>query len=225
MGHFFEKSWQRSTVSKSPKEKLLHLVHKDAPLKPRIAEAIKQLNIPLIKLDSMYKKIQQQNNMVFEKIIEAQKNNEMQKASMLATELAELRKHEKMLGNARLAFEQIKLRLTTVNDFGEAMTAMGPAMSVMNSIKPSLERIMPESDVELNTMNEMLGEMMTDTLGGGSNDQFDMNSISAISGDMETDSILQEANSILEKEMEEKLPDVPSDVSTESNAGKTAVYE
>jgi len=52
-----------------------------------------------------------------------------------------------------------------------------------------------------------------------------MNSVSAIPGDMETDFILQEANSILEKEMEEKLPDVYSDISTESNAGKTAVYE
>lgn len=224
MGNFFEKSWQRSTASKSRKEKLFHLIHKDAPLKPRIAEAIKQLNIPLIKLDSMYKKIQQQNNTIFDKIIEAQKNNEMQKANMLAAELTELRKHEKMLGNARLAFEQIKLRLTTVNDFGDVMTAMGPAMSVMNSIKPSLERMMPESDVELNAMSEMLGGVITDTL-GDSSDQFDINSISTMPGDMETDSILQEASSILEKEMEEKLPDVPSDISTESNADKTAVYE
>lgn len=230
MGHFFEKNWQGSAPSskRSAKEKLFGLVHKEAPLKPRIAEAIRQLNIPLTKIDSMYQKLQQQNKAIFERVIEAQKNNEMQKASILASELAEMRKHEKMLENSRLALEQIKLRLTTVNDFGEAMIAMEPAMSVMNSIKPSIQRMMPESDGEINNMNEMLGEMMTNTLGQGTNgsSEFDVNAMAATSG-IETDSILQEASAILEKEMQEKIPDVPSDISAakEEEVKKTAVYD
>jgi len=217
MGHFFEKKWQRSSSS-STTDKLRHIIHKEAPLKPRITEAIKQLNIPLIKLDSMYQKIQQQNKMVFQKIIDAQKNNEIQKASILATELTEMRKQEKMIENARLALEKIKIRLTTVEDFGEAMIAMQPAMSIISSIKPSLERMMPESDSELNTMSDMLGEMMTSTLGEGNSDQFDINTLSGV----EMDSILQEANTILEKDTDERLPDVPSDIQVDT---KTAVYD
>ncbi len=222
MGHFFEKNWQRSS-SHSTSQKLRHLMRKEAPLKPRIIEAIKQLNIPLTKLDSMYQKMQQQNQSVFEKIIDAQKNNEMQKASILATELAEMRKQEKMIENARLALEKIKLRLTTVEDFGEAMIAMEPAASIVSSLKPSLDRIMPESDGELNQMSEMLGEMMTGTLGESNTDQFDVNALSGV----EMDSILQEANAMLGKDLEERLPDVPSEVNTESdnNAKTTAVYD
>lgn len=219
MGNFFEKNWQCSSSS-STTQKLRHLIRKEIPLKPRIVEAIKQLNIPLTKLDTMYQKIRQQNQTVFEKIIDAQKNNEIQKASILATELAEMRKQEKMIENARLALEKIKLRLTTVEDFGEAMVAMQPAMSIVSSIKPSLEKIMPESDGELNEMSDMLGEMMTSTLGESDTGQFDVNALSGV----EMDSILQEANTILEKDMEERLPDVPSEIQTESNT-KTAVYD
>ena len=216
MGHFFEKNWQRSSSSST--DKLRHMVHKEAPLKPRIAEAIKQLNIPLLKLDSMYQKIQKQNQTVFQKVIDAQKNDETQKASMLATELAEMRKQEKMIENARLALEKIKIRLTTVEDFGEAMIAMQPAMSVVSSIKPSLEKIMPESDIELNAMSGMLGDMMISTLGEDSTDQFDANALPGV----EIDSILQEANTLLEKDTDERLPEVPSDIQVDT---KTAVYD
>jgi len=38
------------------------------------------------------------------------------------------------------------------------------------------------------------------------------------------DSILQEANAILEKDIEERLPDMPSEIHAESNT-KTAVYD
>ncbi|MDH3361374.1 MAG: hypothetical protein OEL56_03150 [Nitrosopumilus sp.] len=217
MGNFFKKNWQRSSSSST--DKLRHIVHKEAPLKPRITEAIKRLNIPLLKLDSMHQKIHQQNQTVFQKVIDAQKNNEIEKASMLATELAEMRKQEKMIENARLALEKIKIRLTTVEDFGEAMIAMQPAMSVVSSIKPSLEKMMPESDIELNAMNGMLGEMMTSTLGeGSSTDQFNINTLSGV----EVDSILKEANIILEKDTDERLPEVPSDIQVDT---KTAVYD
>jgi len=76
MGHVFEKNWQRYSSS-STMDKLRHIIHKEAPLKPRIIEAIKQLNIPLTKLDSMYQKIQQQNQSIFQKVIDAQKNNKI----------------------------------------------------------------------------------------------------------------------------------------------------
>ena len=217
MGHFFEKNWQRSSSSST--DKLRHIIHKETPLKPRIAEAIKRLNIPLLKLDSMYQKIQQQNKIVFQKVIDAQKNNETQKASMLATELAEMRKQEKMIENARLALEKIKIRLTTVEDFGEAMIAMQPAMSVVSSIKPSLEKMMPESDIELNAMSGMLDEMMISTLGeGSSTDQFNVNALSNVG----IDSILQEANTVLEKDTDARLPEVPSDIQVDT---KTVVYD
>ena len=217
MGHFFEKNWQRSSSSST--DKLRQIIHKEAPLKPRITEAIKRLNIPLLKLDSMHQKIQQQNQIIFQKVIDAQKSNEIQKASMLATELAEMRKQEKMIENVRLALEKIKIRLTTVEDFGEAMIAMQPAMSVVSSIKPSLEKMMPESDIELNAMSGMLGEMMTSTLGeGSSTDQFNINTLSGV----EVDSILKEANIILEKDTDKRLPEVPTDIQVDT---KTAVYD
>jgi len=216
MGHFFEKNWQRSSSSST--DKLRQIIHKEDPLKPRITEAIKRLNIPLLKLDSMHQKIQRQNQIIFQKVIDAQKSNEIQKASMLATELAEMRKQEKMIENARLALEKIKIRLTTVEDFGEAMIAMQPAMSVVSSIKPSLEKMMPESDIELNAMSGMLGEMMTSTMGEGSADQFNIDGLSGV----EVDSILKEANIILEKDTDKRLPEVPTDIQVDT---KTAVYD
>ena len=218
MGNFFEKKWQRSSSGSA--KKIRNILHKEAPLKPRIVEAIKQLNIPLSKLDAMYQKIHQQNQSTFQRVIDAQKNDETQKASILANELAVMRKQEKMIENARLALEKIKIRLTTVEDFGEAMIAMEPAASIVSSIKPSLDKMMPESDNELNEINGMLGELMTNTLGESDTGQFDVNAMSGV----EMDSILQEANAILEKDVEERLPDIPSEIHTESKTQTAAVY-
>ena len=123
---------------------------------------------------------------------------------VLSNELAEIRKVTKMLGNARMALEQVQLRLTTVHDLGDAMIAIGPAVSTMKGLKSSLGRFMPEADSELNSMTQTLNGLMMDSLAGG-----DFNVDTDVSGE-ETEKILQEASAVAEQQIGDRFPSVPS---------------
>ena len=131
-------------------------------------------------------------------------NHDTSASRVLSSELAEVRKVSRMLGNARTSLEQVQLRLSTIHDLGDAMVSIGPAMSTMKGLKSSLSRFMPEADSELNSMTETLGGLMVDSL---SNDTFAMES-SVVNE--ETDAILQEASAVAEQQTDDKFPSIPT---------------
>ena len=137
----------------------------------------------------------------------------------MSNELAEIRKVTKMLGNARMSLEQVQLRLTTSPDLGDAMVAIGPAMSTMTGLKSSLGRFMPEADSELNSMTQTLNGLMMDSLAG---DSFNMES--DVSNE-ETDKILQEASAVAEQQIGDKFPSVPSSTGLSSQTSSTSSFE
>ena len=47
-------------------------------------------------------------------------------AKVLSNELAEVRKISKTLGQAKMALEQVSMRLSTIHELGDAMVALGP---------------------------------------------------------------------------------------------------
>jgi len=94
--------------------------------------------------------------------------------------------------------------LSTIHDLGDAMVAIGPAMSTMKGLQSSLGKFMPEADSELNTMTQTLNGLMVDSLSG---DAFNMES--DVSNE-ETDKILQEASAVAEQQIGDKFPSVPS---------------
>ena len=56
----------------------------------------------------------------------------------LSNELAEVRKVSRTLGQAKMAFEQVSMRLSTIHDMGNVMVALGPAIASIKSLKPGL---------------------------------------------------------------------------------------
>ncbi|EPA05800.1 Snf7 family protein, partial [Candidatus Nitrosarchaeum limnium] len=134
---------------------------------------------------------------------------------VLSNELAEIRKVTKMLGNARMSLEQVQLRLTTIHDLGDAMVAIGPAMSTMKGLKSSLGRFMPEADSELNSMTQTLNGLMMDSLAG---DSFSMETGASSE---ETERILQEASAVAEQQIGDKFPSVPTSTGLSQSSQST----
>jgi division protein CdvB (Snf7/Vps24/ESCRT-III family) len=89
------------------------------------------------------------------------------------------------------------------------MVAIGPAMSTMKSLKPTMSKFMPEADSELNSMTETLNGLMVDSLSG---DSFEMQD-SAMNE--ETNAILQEAEAVAEQQTGENFPSIPTTTPTE----------
>jgi len=185
-------------------EKLRGSVKPEGPLKPRIQVGVNKLQVQISKMDAMLNKMRERDAKLFQKIVIAMKSHDTQTSKILSNELAEIRKVSKMMSNARMALEQVQLRLTTIHDLGDAMVAIGPAMSTMKGLKTSLGRFMPEADTELNSMTQTLNGLMMDSLAG---DSFSMES--EMAGE-EIDTILQEASSVAEQQTGDKFPSVPS---------------
>lgn len=199
----FDKSWTRPE-SVGISEKIRETVKPQGALKPRIEGAVNKLQGQISKMDSMLGKLRERDAQLFKRIVAAMQQHDASTSKVLSNELAEIRKVTKMLGNARMALEQVQLRLTTIHDLGDAMVAIGPAMSTMKGLKSSLGRFMPEADSELNSMTQTLNGLMMDSLASG-----DFSVESDVSNE-DTDKILQEASAVAEQQIGDRFPSVPS---------------
>nr|AIF05031.1 Conserved protein implicated in secretion [uncultured marine thaumarchaeote KM3_178_G06] len=199
----FQKTWAQKEV-KSMTEKIRDTVKPQGALKPRIQTAVNKLQVQTSKMDVMLTKLHQRDQQLFDRIVTATQSHDTPTSRVLSSELAEVRKVSRVLGNARNSLEQVQLRLTTIHDLGDAMIAIGPAMSTMKELKPTMSKFMPEADSELNTMTETLNGLMTDSLSG---DSFEMQD-SAMTE--ETNSILQEAEAVASQQTDEKFPSIPT---------------
>ena len=199
----FDKTWARQET-KGMTEKLRDAIKPQGALKPRIQTAVTKLQGQTSKMDVMLTSLHERDQQLFARIVTAMENHDTSASKVLSSELAEVRKVSRMLGNARTSLEQVQLRLSTIHDLGDAMVSIGPAMSTMKGLKSSLSSFMPEADSELNSMTETLSGLMVDSL---SNDTFTMESDTV---NEETDAILQEASAVAEQQTDEKFPSIPT---------------
>jgi division protein CdvB (Snf7/Vps24/ESCRT-III family) len=126
-------------------------------------------------------------------------------AKVLSNELAEVRKISKTLGQAKIALEQVSMRLSTIHDLGDAMVALGPAMTSIKGLKPSLSRFVPGADSEINNMQSLLGSLMTESLqSNGLGIEVNTGSGSDI------DHIMMEASAVAEQKVNDKFPSIPA---------------
>ena len=213
----FDKTWARQDTQ-SVTDKFRDAVKPQGALKPRIQTAVNKLQVQISKMDTMLNKLHERDAQLFQRVVTAMQQHDTSTSRVLSNELAEIRKVTKMLGNARMSLEQVQLRLTTIHDLGDAMVAIGPAMSTMKGLKSSLGRFMPEADSELNTMTQTLNGLMMDSLAG---DSFNMES--DVSSE-ETEKILQEASAVAEQQVGDKFPSVPSSTGLSSGTS-TSTFE
>jgi len=164
-------------------------------------------------------KLRERDQQLFERIVTATREHDTSSSRVLSSELAEVRKVSRMLGNARISLEQVQLRLSTIHDLGDAMIALGPAMSTMKGLKSSLGKFMPEADSELSSMTQTLNGLMVDSISG---DAFSMESEVS---NAETDSILQEASAVAEQQADQQFPSVPTSEGFQSQSSSSSTFE
>lgn len=182
-------------------------------LKPRIENGIKKLQTQIAKLDSMITKLNERDSKLFKRIVEATQSHDVNTSRILSKELVEVRKTTKILGNARIALEQIELRLTTYHDLGDTVVTIMPTIGLMKNLKSSLVKFMPNADREISQMAQMLGGFMTDSF--SSDATFGMDETT----NSESEKILQEAAAVAESSVGNRFPSTPTNIrnSTKSN--------
>jgi len=199
----FGQAWNRPP-SDGLGDKISGIFKKEAPLKPRVENAIRDLNKPISKLNNTSNQLNQKNDKLFQRIVEAQKNKDIHTSKILVNELIQIKKTNKMIGNMRITIDRTQLRLSTVSTLGDAIVSMQPAVHTMKAIVPAMNSILPQASQELESMGNMLGDMMPSSL----SDDYSF-ADSGLSS-QETDAILSEAAAVAETQIGNKFPSVPS---------------
>ncbi|HXG06946.1 MAG TPA: Snf7 family protein [Nitrososphaera sp.] len=185
--------------------RLLEGIKPQAPLKPRIEEAQKKLQLQIAKLDAISARMQEKDQVIFKRIVLAMQSHDTSHARVLSGELAQIRKMNKMVTSAKLALEQIQLRLNTITELGDVVVTLSPAMSVIKGLQGGLAGMMPEADQSFGQISELLGSIITDS------GQIPTNEIGTVTGfNEETTRIMEEASAVVEMNMKTKFPDLPS---------------
>jgi division protein CdvB (Snf7/Vps24/ESCRT-III family) len=200
----FDKNWSNQNRA-SAGDKLRESLAPQGPLKPRIETAVNKLQLQTSKLDTMITKLNERDASLFRRVVDSMQRHDADSAKVLSNELAEVRKISKTLGQAKMALEQVSLRLSTIHDMGDAMVALGPAMSSIKSLKPSLGRFVPGADSEINNMQALLGGIMTESL-QSNGIGIELNA----GGGADIDQIMMEASAVAEQKVNDRFPSIPS---------------
>jgi division protein CdvB (Snf7/Vps24/ESCRT-III family) len=200
----FDKNWSnQSKVTAS--EKLKESLRPQGPLKPRIETAVNKLQLQTSKLDTLITKLNERDASLFRRVVDAMQRHDADTAKVLSNELAEVRKISRTLSQAKMALEQVSMRLGTIHDLGDAMVTLGPAMASIKGLKSSLGRFVPGADAEIGNMQNLLSGIMMDSV-QGSGMGVEVNT--GYGSDI--DQIMVEASAVAEQRVNDRFPSIPT---------------
>lgn len=201
-----------NTQKDSISQKVIDKVKPDAPLKPKIEEAQKRLQLQISKLDGISRKLKEKDDYIFRKVVEAVRSHNKAYSNAYATELHEIRKMNNMVTGAKLAMEQIQIRLNTISELGDVVVTLSPCMSIIKGLGTGLSGLMPEASSSMQDLSNILGDIMTGSSVDASNNFVTETSSS------ETNQILEEAQAVLEGHVRQSIPDLPPNLPSSQTA-------
>jgi len=204
MSERFARKWEERETQAPIGTRVKEAVRPPGPLKPRLDFAIRRIELQVQRLDQATDRFTERDKSIFVRIVEAYTKHDMPRASVFANELAEVRKMEKMIMHARLALEQIVLRLKTVSELGDIVTTLAPAVGVLRTVRNGMASIFPEAERELGQIGNLLSGIIIDA---GQSSGLTINFETA---NDDAQKILTEAATVAEQRIKEKFPELPA---------------
>lgn len=202
----FINRWNRKEKDSSILSKIKDSGKPSQGLKQQIVTVIQRIEGQKNKLNNASRRFEQRDLTLFKRITKALTERDTMRANVLASELAEIRKVEKMLMHAGLALESVSIRLKTVSELGEVMTVLAPAAGVLNSIRGGMSGIFPEAGREIENIGSLLNDIVSTT------NQDIRSPVDIKSAGLEATKILQEAEEAASKRLREQFPEVSNDI-------------
>ena len=201
---YITKNWNEVKNSINLSQKFLNKIKPETALKNRISDAEKKLEYQISRLDQVHNKLKQNHDHLFKKIVEAKLIHNESRARTYAIELQEIRKTKNKIAEAKLAMEQIKLRLGTVSELGDIVVTLSPCMSLIKGLTPSISALLPQMHASMGDLTNTLGDMLTDS-------SLSQESLTpTYQGNADTEAILQEVQNVLEGRTRTAIPEPPT---------------
>ncbi len=214
MSEHFAKKWEKPVQGDSFGKQIRQTIQPSPALKPALDNACRKLDLQISKLDQANERFNQKDKALFAKLVNAYTQHDQSHANIYATELAEIRKMGKLIMNARLALDQVALRIRTVTELGDVVSALGPCIGVLRSVSGGLCGVLPEAEGELGDIGNMLSGLMFEA---GSNGGMSLN-FDTVNEDASR--ILAEAATVAEQRVSANFPDLPPGMPGAANKSK-----
>jgi division protein CdvB (Snf7/Vps24/ESCRT-III family) len=210
----FIDKWKEKDNQSSFVSKIKDVNKPSQGLKQQINTVIQRIEVQKNKLNNACARFEKRDSTLFKRIVKALSERDTMRANVLAGELAEIRKVEKMLTHAELALESVSLRLNTVSELGDVVTVLAPAAGVLNNIRAGMSGIFPEAGREL----ENIGTLLTDIV--STTHQDTGVPVNVGNASLEAEKILEQAETAAERKLKSQLPEVSTAASPQE---KTSV--
>jgi division protein CdvB (Snf7/Vps24/ESCRT-III family) len=214
VGQFIDR-WKEKEQQPSIVSKIKEFAKPSESLKQQINTVIQQIEVQKHKLNDASSRFEKRDAYLFMRTVKSLSERDTLRANVLAGELAEIRKVEKMLMHAALALESISIRLNTVSELGDIVTVLAPATSVLNNIRVGMAEILPDAGREIENIGGLLTEIVAST-NQNTDVQINDRRVSA-----EAEKILEEAEIAAERRLKAQLPEVSTPPHGEKRAVET----
>ena len=204
----FLSKWKEKETETQPSisSKIKNIAKPPENIKEQISVVIKRINVQTKTLDIAVKRFENRDAAIFQRVVKAMADRDQARANILASELGEIRKVEKMLTQTSIALESVSMRLNTVSEIGDLVAVLAPAASVLNNIRTGMSTVLPQASQELESIGSLLGDIVTSS---NQSTEMPMNT-ATVNADAEK--ILEEAELEAEKRLSEQFPDAATEV-------------
>lgn len=202
----FINRWKEKEESPSVVSKIKNIAKPQENLKEQISLVTQRLDAQTKTLDAAVHRFEIRDADLFQRVIRAMTERDRARANILATELGELRKVEKMLSHASLALQSVSMRLSTVSELGDVVAVLSPAKSTLNNIRTEMCSVLPEASQELGNIGNLLSDIVITTNQGS---EMPENTITASADALQ---ILEEAEVAAGNKLKEKFPEVTTGI-------------
>lgn len=200
----FVDRWKPKESEPSLAGKIKNIAKPPESLKEQIAQVTQRLDAQTKSLDAAVQRFEMRDADIFKRTVKALSEHDEARAHILATELGEIRKVEKMLTHASLGLQSVSMRLSTVSEMGDLVAVLSPAKAVLNGIRTKMCSVLPEASQELGNIGGLLSDIVVSTNQGTDTP------VNTIMANADALQILEEAEVAAEKHLEQQLPEVAS---------------
>ncbi|MGI0080634.1 MAG: Snf7 family protein [Nitrososphaerales archaeon] len=210
----FSNKWETDRSREPTSQKIKETVSPPGNLRKKLTETDRSLQMQIMKLDKTIAHMGEKEKRLFTKTSVAFQKHDTLQAKAYANELAELRKAIKLVNSAKLALENVQVRLRTITDIGDLTMTLAPVGHVIKSVRRTLVQVMPSANSSFGEISSTLDGLMMEvgsipTMGFS----FDTSS-------EEAEKIIAEASAVAETKMASTLPSIPD---IESGATDTSI--
>jgi division protein CdvB (Snf7/Vps24/ESCRT-III family) len=188
-------------------DKLSSIFNNDKKRKVQLGKMITEISLKLKeqqdRLDEAIRRLKERDKELFEKVVRAQIEGDVARATIYAQEISDIRKMIKIIYTAYLAIEKVRLKLDTVQELQGVSLVLFPVMKILGELKDQIKGVAPEVALALDSITSSVNSIAIET--GAISEK----SVVPAMVDEQAKQILDEAQKMAEVKVREILPELP----------------